>query len=44
MIAGCIEARGQEQLKRESLSVSELLLDLRRRKPQVTLVIQRFRL
>jgi formylglycine-generating enzyme required for sulfatase activity len=29
----------QEQLKRESLSVSELLLDLRRRKPQVTLVI-----
>jgi Caspase domain len=29
----------QEQLKRESLSVSEMLLDLRRRKPQVTLVI-----
>jgi formylglycine-generating enzyme required for sulfatase activity len=29
----------QEQLKRESLSVSELLLDLRKRKPQVTLVI-----
>jgi uncharacterized caspase-like protein len=29
----------QEQLKRESISVSELLLDLRRRKPQVTLVI-----
>jgi uncharacterized caspase-like protein len=29
----------QEQLKRESLSVSELLLDLRKRKPQVTLLI-----
>ena len=29
----------QEQLKRESLSVSEMLLDLRKRKPQVTLVI-----
>jgi formylglycine-generating enzyme required for sulfatase activity len=29
----------QEQLKRESLSVSELLLDLRKRKPKVTLVI-----
>ena len=29
----------QEQLKRESLSVSEFLLDLRRRKPQVTLLI-----
>ena len=29
----------QEQLKRESLSVSELLLDLRTRKPQVTLLI-----
>jgi hypothetical protein len=29
----------QEQIKRESLSVSELLLDLRRRKPRVSLVI-----
>src|SRR5262245_1459687 len=29
----------QEQLKRESLSVSEFLLDLRKRKPQVTLLI-----
>jgi hypothetical protein len=29
----------QEQLKRESLSVSEMLLDLRKRKPQVVLVI-----
>ena len=29
----------QEQLKRESLSVSELLLDLRKRKPQVAVVI-----
>jgi hypothetical protein len=29
----------QEHLKRESLSVSELLLDLRKRKPKVTLVI-----
>jgi uncharacterized caspase-like protein len=29
----------QEQLKRESLSVSELLLDLRKRKPQVTVLI-----
>jgi Caspase domain len=29
----------QEQLKRESLSASELLLDLRKRKPQVTLLI-----
>jgi formylglycine-generating enzyme required for sulfatase activity len=29
----------QEQVKRESLSVSELLLDLRPRKPQVTLLI-----
>jgi hypothetical protein len=29
----------QEQLKRESLSANELLLDLRRRKPQVTLFI-----
>lgn len=29
----------QEQIKRESLSVSEMLLDLRPRKPQVTLVI-----
>jgi uncharacterized caspase-like protein len=29
----------QEQLKRESLSISELVLALRKRKPQVTLVI-----
>jgi hypothetical protein len=29
----------QEQLQRESLSVAEFLLDLRRRQPQVTLVI-----
>jgi len=29
----------QEQLKRESLSVSELILDLRARKPRVTLLI-----
>jgi uncharacterized caspase-like protein len=29
----------QDQLKRESLSVPELLLDLRQRKPKVTLVI-----
>jgi hypothetical protein len=29
----------QEQLKRESLSVSEMLMDLRKRKPQVVLVI-----
>jgi len=29
----------QEQLKRESLSVSEMMLDLRKRKPQVVLVI-----
>lgn len=29
----------QEQIKRESLSVSELLLDLRRRNPRVSLVI-----
>ena len=29
----------QEQIKRESLSVSELLLDLRRRKPRVSLII-----